>query len=250
MPTSSRPSSGTRSRPGSAAAPPPAPVFIDKGPKYMRMLDEQRNPSAGKVKVSKEKVFDLIEATDEQLRARLRKLDGFLRGRMSFGLCMKSRKDLETLYFEHHPTGQIEWDFVCRERWRLARANAAEHEREAAVHEAEKEAEAAELALTESLEAEEAAEKAAALELAMEIAREEIETVRLIEAEEGKDKVVTGGRRRSFVQLLDLSLGGSSTVAAGGGGGGGGGIVPLMISSIDSTSSESLVSQLRIKINN
>lgn len=247
MPISSRPSSGTvgvRSRPSSAAAPPPS-VFIDKGPKYLRMLDEQRNTAAGRIKVSREKPFDLIGSTDDELRACLRKFDGFIRGRMSFGLCLKSRADLETLYFEHHPTGRVEWDFVRRERLRLARADADEHEREVAVHEAELEAEAAELALIASLDEEEAAEVAAALELAKETAREEIEIVRLNEAEEVKEKAATGERRRSSVPLLDLSpitgdtiIGETRTaVAAAGGGSVSGGGTPT-------------VSQLRIKINN
>ena len=154
----------SRALPGVAPLPPPVEVFVDKGPKYLRMLDEQRNSKTPKLKIRRVKPFDLIGSTDDQLRACLRTLEGFVRSNMAFALCLKSRAELETLYFEHHPAGRAEWEFVRRERWRAARAEAFEKERALAAHVAEVEAQTAEDELNKLLEAEEVAERAAIME--------------------------------------------------------------------------------------
>lgn len=152
-----------------------APVI--KGSAYFRMLGEQKNKATPRVKVVKDS-FDLIGATDEQLRAHLRTMQGFERCNMSYGLCLKSRSELEKLYFEHHPRGIEEWRFVNRERSRAQKEFEEERLRDirdAAAAAAKAEAEEAE---KRSLDAEEAAEKAAhvasvAAAMGLEVIREE-----------------------------------------------------------------------------
>ena len=151
-------SSSSSSRSVAEAREAAAPVV--KGSAYFRMLGEQKNKATPRVKVVKDS-FDLIGATDEQLRAHLRTMQGFERCNMSYGLCLKSRSELEKLYFEYHPRGIEEWRFVNRERSRAQKEFEEERQRDIRDAAAAAAKAAAAEAETRSLDAEEAAEKAA-----------------------------------------------------------------------------------------
>jgi hypothetical protein len=137
------------SRASAAAARPPR-----SHAEYLAELGAQRNAHVNKLRVARPRpVFDLLVASDAELRAHLRAMPAGVRGVLPLGLTGMTRARLEQLYFEHAPNGPSEWERVARMRdWAvvaaeearraLAEAEAAERVRAAAAAEAE----AAELA--------------------------------------------------------------------------------------------------------
>ena len=85
---------------------------------YMEMISSQKNKALKMhIRVVKSPPpLDVMIATDEELRAKLRSLKISKRGEVPNGLTLKNRAELERLWFELSPNGPEEWARVNRQR--------------------------------------------------------------------------------------------------------------------------------------
>lgn len=89
---------------------------------YFDMISSQTNASVKfHLRVSKTPPFDVMSATDDELRAKLRALKCAKRGDMPGGLTFKKRAELERLWFNLSPRGPEEWERVNKQRAENAR---------------------------------------------------------------------------------------------------------------------------------
>lgn len=85
---------------------------------YFHMISSQTNSSLKvHIRVVKSpEPFDVMTATDEELRAKLRGLKCAVRGDMPGGLTFKNRAELERLWFNLSPHGPEDWERVLKQR--------------------------------------------------------------------------------------------------------------------------------------
>ena len=89
---------------------------------YMDMISSQTNAAVKfHLRVSKTPPFDVMTATDDELRAKLRALKCAKRGDVPGGLTFKRRAELERLWFNLSPHGPEEWARVNKQRAENAR---------------------------------------------------------------------------------------------------------------------------------